>query len=128
MSRWGWAWAVVLALPLVAAHLGARGPRSLHLNLGPGDGPYVSGFAPEYEIDDKVATHWTTYHAAVTLPVDVEAGEATLAYRFARVFPETAVVDVRLGDRPVDHFESRGGVFQGRAFKNYHRILSAKLQ
>ena len=106
--------AVVIALPLAAAFHGSRGDHTVTLNFGPGDGPYVAGFAPEYEIDDKVATHWTTYHATVELPVTVEAGEAALAYRFARVFPETAVVDVSLGARAVDRFESRGGVFQER--------------
>ena len=44
----------------------------------------------------------------------VEAGEAVLAYRFARVFPQTAVVEVSLAGRAVDRFESRGGVFQER--------------
>ena len=38
---------------------GAPGPLSVRLNLGPGDGPYVRAFAPEYEIDERVATHWT---------------------------------------------------------------------
>ncbi len=105
--------AAVVALPLAAALAGSRGGHAVTLNFGPGDAPYVAGFAPEYEIDDKVATHWTTYHATVDLPVTVE-GEAALAYRFARVFPQTAVVDVSLAGRTVDRFESRGGVFQER--------------
>ena len=84
------------------------------LNFGPGDAPYVSGFAPAYEIDDKVGTHWTTYHASIDLPLTVHAAEATLAYRFARVYPQTAVTTVTAGGRVVDRFDSRGGVFQER--------------
>jgi hypothetical protein len=106
--------AAVVALPLAAVLAGSRGGHPITLNFGPGDAPYLAGFAPEYEIDDKVGTHWSTYHAMVDLPVTVEAGEAALVYRFARVFPETAVVDVSLAGRTVDHFESRGGVFQER--------------
>jgi hypothetical protein len=106
--------AAVVALPLAAALAGSRGGHAVALNFGPGDAPYVAGFAPEYEIDDKVATHWSTYHATVELPVTVEAGEAVLAYRFTRVFPQTAVVDVSLSGRAVDRFEARGGVFQER--------------
>jgi len=106
--------AAVVALPLAAALAGSRSGRPLVLNLGPGDGPYVAGFAPDYEIDNKVGAHWTTYHARVDLPVSVEAGDATLAYRFARVFPETAVVDVAFAGRTVDRFECRGGVQRRR--------------
>jgi hypothetical protein len=106
--------AAVVALPLAAALWGSRGGHPVTLNFGPGDAPYLVGFAPEYEIDDKVATHWTTYHATVDLPVSVEAGEAALAYRFARVFPQTAVIEVSLAGRTVDRFDSRGGIFQER--------------
>lgn len=103
----------MLALPVAAALWGAAGPQHVALNLGPGDGPYVRGFAPAYEIDDKVATHWTTYHAAVKLPLTVE-GPAILAYRFSRVFPETAVVDLSVNGAVVDRFSCRGGVWEER--------------
>jgi hypothetical protein len=106
--------AAVVTLPLWAGFLGVRGPRSIRLNFGPGDGPYVSGFAPSYEIDDRVATHWTTYDAGVLLPLVVEGGPVEVSYRFARVFGETAVVDVSLAGQPIDHFQCRGGVFQER--------------
>jgi hypothetical protein len=106
---------LVLLLPLGAVLRGARGPLSLVLNLGPGDSPYVSGFAPAYEIDDKVGTHWTTYEAAVSLPVTVTGGPVEAAYRFARVLPQTALVEVSAGGQPVDRFECRGGVVQERA-------------
>ena len=99
---------LVAAAPLIAAGVGARGTRTIVVNLGPGDAPYVSGFAPEYEIDDKVGTHWTTYHAAVDTPLEVR-GTAALSYRYARVFGETAQVDVSFPGRPVDHFAARGG-------------------
>jgi hypothetical protein len=100
---------VIVAIPLAAAGWGARGPFEITLNLGPGDAPYVSGFTSSYEIDDRVATHWTTYDAAVAPPLTVSGGPMTLSYRFARVFPETAVVDVLFDGGVVDRFECRGG-------------------
>ena len=100
---------VVIAIPLAAAGRGARGPFAMTLNLGPGDAPYLSGFTSSYEIDDHVATHWTTYDAAVALPLTVSGGPMTLSYRFSRVFPETAVVDVLFNGGLVDRFECRGG-------------------
>jgi hypothetical protein len=111
-----WAgWALALVLPLAAALAGARATgRPMVLNLGPGDSPYISGFSPQYEIDDKVATHWTTYDARIDLPVTVDAGQVALVYRFARVFPQTAVVRVTLLDKEIDRFECRGGLVQER--------------
>jgi hypothetical protein len=106
--------AVVVALPLVAAAVGARGPQQIRLNFGPGDGPYVSGFSPEYEIDEGVATHWTTYHARVSLPVRV-SGAASARYRFARMWPQTAQVAVQVADQTVDRFSCRGGQFLERS-------------
>jgi hypothetical protein len=107
--------AVALVLvPLIAARIGASGPGTVTLNFGPGDGPYLTGFAPEYEIDDKVATHWTTYHAAVVLPIEVR-GPVDLSYRFSRVFGETAEVEVSLGGRAVDRFQCRGGAVLERS-------------
>lgn len=104
----------VVAVPLLAAVVGARGPFAITLNLGPGDAPYVSGFTSSYEIDDRVATHWTTYDAAVYLPLTVSGGPMALSYRFARVFPETAVVEIVFAGGIVDRFECRGGRFQER--------------
>jgi hypothetical protein len=104
--------ALVLA-PAAAALIGSTSGRPLHLNLGPGDSPYVSGFSARYEIDDKVATHWTSYDAVLRLPVALEGG-GTLAYRYARVLPETAEVQVEFEDRLVDRFSCRGGLFETR--------------
>ena len=104
----------MVALPAAAALMGSVAARPILLNLGPGDGPYVSGFTPDYEIQDKVATHWTTYAADITLPLSVRGGPAELGFRFARVLPETAVVDVLLNGRLVDHFSCRGGIFEER--------------
>ena len=104
----------VLALPLAAAWAGARGPFRMTLNLGPGDSAYLSGFASAYEIDDRVATHWTSYQARVALPLTVSGSAVALSYRFARIFPETAVVEVGFGRGVVDRFECRGGRFQER--------------
>jgi len=90
------------------------GPLRLKLNLGPGDGPYVEGFTPSHEVDDKVGTHWTTYDAAVRWPLTL-AGPAVLEYRLARMLPETAQVDVVFEGQVVDHFSSRGGTIVERS-------------
>jgi hypothetical protein len=105
--------ALVVA-PLCAAFR-VSGPRALTLDLGPGDGPYVSGFTPEWEVDDKVGTHWTTYQAAATLPLEVR-GPLRLTARYARVLPQTAVVDVLVAGRPAGRFTCRGGVWEERTF------------
>ena len=99
--------------PLVMALVGVSGPRAVALNLGPGDGPYVSGFAREYEIADNVATHWTSHDAVVRLPLTV-AGPALLRYRFARILPEQAIVTVYRDGEAVDRFEARGGTILER--------------
>jgi hypothetical protein len=101
--------ALLVLAPLLAALMGASGPRTVALNLGPGDAPYIAGFAPQYEIDDKVGTHWTTYHASVALPLEVRGGPVDLSYRFTRGFGETARVEVSYDGRAVDLFECRGG-------------------
>lgn len=105
--------AALVALPALAALRGSTLGRAVTLNLGPGDSPYLSGFAPRYEIDDKVATHWTSYDARVELPLELE-GAAELAFRYARVLPETARVEVRFAGAAVDRFERRGGLFETR--------------
>ncbi|HEY8147466.1 MAG TPA: hypothetical protein VIK51_00940 [Vicinamibacteria bacterium] len=101
--------AVLVLAPLLAGRLAVTGPRTVTLNFGPGDGPYLSGFAPEYEIDDKVGTHWTTYHAGVALPLQVRGGPIDMSYRFTRGFGETAQVEILFDARAVDHFQCRGG-------------------
>jgi len=101
--------AVLVLAPLLAGRMAVTGPRTVTLNFGPGDGPYVAGFAPEYEIDDKVGTHWTTYHAGVALPLEVRGGPVDMSYRFTRGFGETAQVEIRFDARAVDQFQCRGG-------------------
>jgi hypothetical protein len=113
-AAWAWgAWAVTLGLPLTAALLGSTRGHPLVLNLGPGDSPYISGFSPQYEIDDKVSTHWTTYEAAVRLPLYID-GPSELSYRYARIFPQTAVVEIVAPAGVVDRFNARGGIFEER--------------
>jgi hypothetical protein len=109
--RDAFALAALVGVPVAAALIGARGPLTLALNLGPGDGPYVSGFAPRYEIEDRVATHWTGYAPVASLPLEIAGGPVAVSYRLARVLPETAVVDVSLAGRPLDRFTCRGGMF-----------------
>lgn len=115
MSRWLGLVTAVALLPLAAALAGARGPLRVALDLGPGDSPYVAGFAPEYEIDDRVATHWTSYDARVDLPLSVQGAPARASYRYARVFGETAQVEVRdAAGRTLDRFSARGGTWTVR--------------
>src|SRR5262245_14263300 len=106
--------AVLAAICLAAVVAGARGPRVVRLNLGPGDGPYVSGFLPGYEVDERVATHWSRSDAAVELPLRIE-GPAALAYRAARPLPDRAPVEVSLAGRPVDAFTARRSFQERRA-------------
>lgn len=105
---------LLAGLPVGAAFRGASGPLALPLGLGPGDAPYVRGFAPDYEIDDRLATHWTRYDAGVRLPLTAEGGPLSLTLRYTRVFPETAAVEVSFAGRPVDAFRCRGGRFEER--------------
>jgi hypothetical protein len=107
---------VVVLLPVGAALLGARAVRTIRLNCGPGDGPYVSGFAsprPEsfdpYEIEDQVATHWTTHDARVALPLVIDAPAVGVVLRFARHFADRGHLDLRLAGKPAARFEIREG-------------------
>lgn len=105
---------VVLAAPLVAAWLGRTGALTIDFNLGPGDAPYLDGFLPAYEIDDKLATHWTSYDASIALPLHVKGGPVDVEYRYARVFSETAEIEIDAGGVPIDRFSRRGGAFEER--------------
>lgn len=110
----GWLPAVCLALPLAAVLPGSRVPQELTLNLGPGDTGYLEGFAPLFEIDDRVATHWSGYEARLRLPLGFGEGPVELSYRLARVLPEMAVVEVRAAGEVVDRFSCRGGAILER--------------
>ncbi len=101
-------------LPLVAAWLGRAGPLAIDFNLGPGDAPYLEGFHPAYEIDEKVATHWTSYDASIALPLRIEGGPVDVDYRYVRVFGETAEIEIDVGGVPIDRFSRRGGVYEQR--------------
>jgi hypothetical protein len=106
--------AALATLPAAAGRLGVPGPRAATLKLGPNSGSYLEGFAPTYEIEGLFATRWSGYGARVDLPLEVRGGPVEVSYRFARVLPQTAVVDVTLGGRPIDHFTCRGGVYEAR--------------
>jgi hypothetical protein len=105
--------AAVVAAPLIGGRVGTPGPAAVTLKLGPNTGTYLSGFAPRYEIENLLATRWTTYHARVALPLEFR-GPAELSFRFARVFSETADVQIRVAGRPVDSFSCRGGIYAVR--------------
>jgi hypothetical protein len=106
---------LVVAGPVAAALLGARGPARVGLNLGPGDFPYVHGFAPAYEIDDKVATHWTTNQARVELPLEMSGGPFELVVRLGRPLPETTDAVLAFAGRALEPFRARR-VFEERRF------------
>lgn len=81
-------------------------------NFGPSDHTYIHGFEPEWEIDpDGVATHWSSHRAQVRLPFGIARGPGTIAFRAARVYPQTGTTIVGLNGHTVDTFESRGGRF-----------------
>jgi len=106
------AWLLAVALPpLWLALVGVSAPATILFNLGPNDADHIAGFEPHYEIDGPVATRWSTYGAQVDLPLTLRGGPASLSYRFSRVLPETAVVDVLLAGRLVDRFTCRGGAW-----------------
>jgi hypothetical protein len=106
--------AAVAAPALWLAFFGVAAPAGVLFNLGPNDADHIAGFEPHYEIDGPVATRWTTYRAEVDLPLTLRGGPASLSYRFSRVLPETAVVDVRLAGSLVDRFSCRGGAWVTR--------------
>jgi hypothetical protein len=101
-------------LPAVAALVGAPGPLRVHFNLGPGDAPYLTGFAPEYEIYDRIATQWSTRTALISLPLTVEGGPLDLTCRLGRHLPDPGEADVTLDGRPIDHFSLRHGFDERR--------------
>lgn len=94
---------------LAVTSRGFHGPRSFFLQLGPNDHRYLTGFLPHYEVANEIATRWTTYDARINLPFTIEGGPVTIAYRFSRVFGETAEVELYLADVLADRFSRRGG-------------------
>lgn len=96
----------LVALPLAAALHGAPSPGPVRLRLGPGDGPYVQGFAPEYQIYENDAIHWSGLDSTLELPLTL-SGPATLAYRFSRPVAQGGRAQVSFGGAVVDTFETR---------------------
>lgn len=111
MARSGFAgWALgALALSVAAAAAFGGSTRLLSLNLGPGDTPFVRGFAPGSDVVDKTGWHWTTYEARVDLPFETTGSEVSATLRYARVFGEEAVVEVGIGGADTEPFRARGG-------------------
>jgi hypothetical protein len=106
----------LLLPPLLAGRAGAPGPLGLRLNLGPGDGPYLSGFASSYDIVDGVALQWSGPEAQIALPLRY-SGPAALTLRFGPPRGGEARVDIALGGRPAASFECcRRPTFQRRRF------------
>jgi hypothetical protein len=104
----------VVAPAVWLALAGVPAPATVLFNLGPNDAGHIAGFEPRYEIEGPMATRWTTYRADIDLPLTLRGGPASLSYRFSRVLPETAVVDVLLAGRLVDRFTCRGGAWVAR--------------
>ncbi len=106
--------ALLFLAPFLAGLWGAGGPIAATVKMGPNTGAYLTGASPEYEIEGLQATRWTSYDTTLALPLTVAGGPLEVSYRFARVLPQTAVVDVLLDGRQIDRFSCRGGVFQTR--------------
>ncbi len=87
---------------------------SATFELGPNDHCCLAGFADHYEVEDGVGTRWTSYDATLDLPLVVEGGPVELELRGARVFPQTAQVELELAGAMVDRFAARGGAFVTR--------------
>lgn len=104
--------ALALLLSLAAGLRGAR-LREVALELGPGDGPFTTGFArprPEafdpYEIEGGTATHWTTHNARIALPlIVIDTRSLGVRLRFARHFADRGHLEVRLAGQEVARFE-----------------------
>ena len=96
---------VLLGLPLAAALYGVRDPKPVRFRLGPGDGPYVQGFAAEYQIYEDDAIHWSGVDSTLELPL-LLSGPVTMAYRFSRPVAETGRAQVSFAGA-VDAFETR---------------------
>jgi hypothetical protein len=98
-----------LALPvLLVALRGVPGPSRAAFVFGPGDASYLSGFAPQHEIENEVASHWSRHEAAVRLPLTL-TGPASLRFRYARVLREPGQVVVSLAGTALESFPVRGG-------------------
>ena len=80
-----------MAVLFTAAAAVGFSTRQVQLNLGPGDAPFVAGFEPDSEVEDKVGWHWTTYAATVDLPFEASGADIDVTLRYARVFGEEAV-------------------------------------
>ncbi len=98
-------------MAVLVAALAAFGlsTRRVELNFGPGDTPFVSGFQPDSDIENKVGWHWTTYQARVDLPFQAASSDLEVNLRYARMFGEEAVVEVSVGGVPTETFRTRGG-------------------
>lgn len=105
----------LVALPAAAALRGARGPLTLRLNLGPGDSAFVSGFAPEYEVNEGEGRHWSRGRAAVHLPLVVAGGPSLVRLRFGpppMSRSEAAEIRLTLDGASVERFVVPGGGMQ----------------
>lgn len=105
----------LMGLPAAAALRGARGPLTFRLNLGPGDSRFVSGFAPQYEVDNREGRHWSRGQATVHLPLVVQGGPSVVRLRFGpppMSRSESAEVRLALGGVTVDRFVVPGGGMQ----------------
>jgi hypothetical protein len=107
--------AALFVVAVLASGASAPGEKTVTFQLGPNDYLYIEGFAPHYEVENgNLGTRWTTYDARVTLPLTIEGGPIAIAYRYSRVFAETAEAEVTLAGTTVDRFSARGGAVETR--------------
>ena len=106
LAGWGLG---ALGLAVACAAVFGFSTRRVDLNLGPGDSPFVRGFEANSDVEDKVGWHWTTYDAEVHLPFVARGAGLDATLRYARMFGEEAVVEVRVGPVRTPPFRARGG-------------------
>ena len=104
----GWGIAALALVVAAGASFLSSTPR-VELNLGPGDSPFVTGFQRDSEVENKVGWHWTSYHASIDLPFQASRADVDTTLRYARVFGEEAVVELRVGGVSAERFRARGG-------------------
>ena len=122
-SRAAWLLLVALPLPaLFAAHAGARGPLVVRLNVGPGDAPYITGFASDYEIAAGTALQWSGNASRIALPLAIE-GPAELVLRFGPPRGGEALIELALGSRPLESFTC----CERQAFQKHRTRVDAAL-
>jgi hypothetical protein len=107
----------VLLAAAFALGLAFQAPTSLFVDLGPNDGPYVSDFRSEFEIDGDDLIHWSQRQGRITLPFHAGPGPVSISFRYKRHTELPAEMRVFLGVEPIDRFMAGPGDFVVRTIE-----------